>query len=126
MLRGLVEVSVPIYQQGRVSSQVRQSKQTAAQRKREVEEAARSTERFAINAWAELETARAQSESFRAEVRSNEIALEGVRQENAVGARTILDILDAEQEFSTPRSAWCARGATRSSPATPSWRPWAG
>jgi outer membrane protein TolC len=32
-------------------------------------------------------------------VRSNEIALEGVRQENAVGARTILDILDAEQEF---------------------------
>jgi len=99
LVRGLVDASVPIYQQGRVSSQVRQSKQTAAQRKREVEEAARSTERFAINAWAELETARAQSESFRAEVRSNEIALEGVRQENAVGARTILDILDAEQEF---------------------------
>ena len=32
-------------------------------------------------------------------MRSNEIALEGVRQENAVGARTILDILDAEQEL---------------------------
>ena len=32
-------------------------------------------------------------------MRSTEIALEGVRQENAVGARTILDILDAEQEF---------------------------
>jgi outer membrane protein TolC len=32
-------------------------------------------------------------------VRANEIALEGVRQENAVGARTILDILDAEQEL---------------------------
>lgn len=99
LVRGLFEVSVPLYQQGLVSSQVRQSKQTAAQRKREVEEAARSAERFAIDAWAVLETARAQSESFRAEVRSNEIALEGVRQENAVGARTILDILDAEQEF---------------------------
>ena len=58
---------------------------SAVQRKREVEEAARSAERFAIDAWAGLETARAQSESFRAEVRSNEIALEGVRQENAVG-----------------------------------------
>ncbi len=99
LVRGLFEVSVPIYQQGLVSSQVRESKQTAAQRKREVEEAARSVERFAVDAWAGLETARAQSESFRAEVRSNEIALEGVRQENAVGARTILDILDAEQEF---------------------------
>ena len=97
--RGLFEVTVPVYQQGLVSSQVRQSKQISVQRKREVEEAKRSVERFAIDAWAELETARAQSESFRAEVRSNEIALEGVRQENAVGARTILDILDAEQEF---------------------------
>jgi outer membrane protein TolC len=86
--RGLVEVTVPVYQQGLVSSQVRQSKQISVQRKREVEEAARSAERFAIDAWAGLETARAQSESFRAEVRSNEIALEGVRQENAVGARS--------------------------------------
>ena len=32
-------------------------------------------------------------------MRAAEIALEGVRQENAVGARTILDILDAEQEL---------------------------
>ena len=99
LARGLFEVSVPVYQQGLVSSQVRESKQTTVQRKRQVDEATRSAERFAIDAWASLETARAQSESFRAEVRSNEIALEGVRQENAVGARTILDILDAEQEF---------------------------
>jgi TolC family type I secretion outer membrane protein len=97
--RGLFEVTVPVYQQGLVSSQVRESKQTTVQRKRQVDEATRSAERFAIDAWASLQTARAQSESFRAEVRSNEIALEGVRQENAVGARTILDILDAEQEF---------------------------
>jgi len=97
--RGLFEVTVPVYQQGLVSSQVRESKQISAQRKRELDEAVRSAERFAINAWAGLETARAQSESFRAGVRSTGIALEGVRQENAVGARTILDILDAEQEF---------------------------
>ncbi|HEX9770044.1 MAG TPA: TolC family outer membrane protein [Kiloniellales bacterium] len=99
LARGLVEVTVPLYQQGLVSSRVRQSKQTSTQRKREMEQAARSAERLAVNAWADLETARAQSESFRAEVRATEIALEGVRQENAVGARTILDILDAEQEF---------------------------
>ncbi len=98
-VRGAVEATVPIYQQGRVSSQVRQSKQISSQRRSEVERSARGAERRAVDSWTELETARAQSESFRAEVRSTEIALEGVRQENAVGARTILDILDAEQEF---------------------------
>jgi outer membrane protein len=82
-----------------VSSEVRQDKQTSTQRRREVELNARGAERRAIDAWTGLLTARAQSESFRSEVRSSEIALEGVRQENAVGARTILDILDAEQEF---------------------------
>jgi outer membrane protein len=97
--KGALQATVPIYQQGLVSSQVRQDKQISAQRTREVEASSRGAERRAINSWADLETARAQSESFRSEVRSTEIALEGVRQENAVGARTILDILDAEQEF---------------------------
>jgi outer membrane protein len=99
VVKGALAATVPIYQQGRVSSEVRQDKQISAQRAREVEASSRGAERLAINAWAGLETARAQSESFRSEVRSTEIALEGVRQENAVGARTILDILDAEQEF---------------------------
>ena len=44
-------------------------------------------------------TAQAQIRSFESAVASAEIALEGVRQENEVGARTILDILDAEQEL---------------------------
>ena len=42
---------------------------------------------------------RAKIRSFESGVRAAEIALEGVRQENEVGARTILDILDAEQEL---------------------------
>jgi outer membrane protein len=43
-------------------------------------------------------TARAQAEALVAEVSSAEIALEGVEQEALVGARTVLDVLDAEQE----------------------------
>lgn len=99
LARGLLEVTVPVYQRGLVSSQVRQDKQLAAQSRHDVQEALRAAERRAIDAWAVLQTAQAQSRSFRSEVRSTQIALEGVRQENAVGARTILDILDAEQEF---------------------------
>jgi TolC family type I secretion outer membrane protein len=95
----LAEVTIPLYQQGAVSSRVREAKQTSNQRRIEIEEARRRTEQESISAWEGLQTARAQIRSFEAGVRSAEIALEGVRQENEVGARTILDILDAEQEL---------------------------
>ncbi|HMB74957.1 MAG TPA: TolC family outer membrane protein [Kiloniellaceae bacterium] len=94
----LAELSVPFYQQGVVSSQVRQAKQTASQRRIEVDAARVRAREDAIRAWESHQTAKAQIESFKAEVRATEIALEGVRQENLVGSRTILDVLDAEQE----------------------------
>ena len=95
----LAELSVPLYQQGAVSSRVREAKQVSSQRRVEIEEERRNAQQEAVSAWKDLETARAQIASFESGVRSAEIALEGVRQENLVGARTILDILDAEQEL---------------------------
>jgi TolC family type I secretion outer membrane protein len=95
----LAVVTVPLYQQGAVSSRVRESKQVASQRRLLVREAIRQARDDAISAWESLLTARAQIVALQQTVRANEIALEGVRQENAVGARTVLDVLDAEQEL---------------------------
>lgn len=95
----LAKITVPLYQQGAVSSRVREAKQISSQRRLEIDEVRRRQEQEAVSAWRALETARAQTRSFEAGVRSAEIALEGVRQENSVGARTVLDILDAEQEL---------------------------
>ena len=50
-------------------------------------------------AWENLQTAKARIEAFNIEITSSEIALEGVRQEANVGSRTVLDVLDAEQEL---------------------------
>ena len=97
--RILAEVTVPLYQQGAVSSRVREAKQISSQRRIQVEESRRRAEQEAISAWKRLQTARAQIKSLESGVDSAEIALEGVRQENEVGARTVLDILDAEQEL---------------------------
>ena len=97
--RILVELSVPIYQQGAVSSRVREAKQVSSRRRLELLEDRRRIEQETVSAWEGLQTAQAQIVSFESGVRSAEIALEGVRQENLVGARTILDILDAEQEL---------------------------
>jgi TolC family type I secretion outer membrane protein len=95
----LAQVTIPLYQQGAVSSRVREAKQISNQRRIEIDAARRRAGQESISAWEGLQTARAQIRSFETGVRAAEIALEGVRQENEVGARTILDILDAEQEL---------------------------
>jgi TolC family type I secretion outer membrane protein len=94
----LARITIPLYQAGSVDSQVRESKQTAAQRRRQVDEQRRLAEQQATTSWRALETAQAQITSFRAQVESTKTALEGVEQEQSVGLRTVLDVLDAQQE----------------------------
>ena len=90
---------VPLYQSGSVYSRVREAKQVASQRMLELADQLRETERAATDTWENLQGSRASVVSFLEEVRAQEIALEGVREEQRVGARTILDVLDAEQEL---------------------------
>ncbi len=92
-------VSLPLYQSGSVSSRVRAAKQTVGQRRNERNRAVRDAVEEATRGWEALQTARAQIRSFTAEVRATGIALEGVQQEALVGSRTVLDVLDAEQEI---------------------------
>lgn len=94
-----LQLTVPLYQAGGVSSQVRSAKHVAAQRRRELDGAVRDAVETATSAWEALQTTRAQIKSFAAGVRAAAIALEGVEQEASVGSRTILDVLDAEQEL---------------------------
>ena len=95
------QVTIPLYQAGAPDSRVRQSKQVYMQSKRLTDQALRAAEREAVNSWTALQTATAQARSFEEQVRANEIALDGVRQEQEVGARTILDVLDAQQALLT-------------------------
>ncbi len=94
-----LELTVPLYQAGGVSSRVRQARQVAAQRRNELDRAVRDAVERGSRAWEALQTARAQIKSFTSEVRASTIALEGVEQEATVGSRTVLDVLDAEQEL---------------------------
>lgn len=95
----IAQVTIPLYQAGGVTSRVREAKQRVSQRRQDIETQRRAAAQTATISWQALETARAQIESFEAQVRASEIALEGVQQEAAVGSRTVLDILDAEQEL---------------------------
>ena len=93
------ELTVPLYQQGSVSSRVREAVQLAARDRLRIEATRRAAIENAASGFERFAAARASIRSREAEVRATTIALEGVTQEAAVGSRTVLDVLDAEQEL---------------------------
>lgn len=95
----VAQLTVPFYQAGATTSRLRQAKQVVAQRRQQIHESMRSAEEDVASAWSNLQSARAQVRAFEAAVEANEIALRGVREEERAGLRTLLDVLDAEQEL---------------------------
>ena len=95
----LLKVNVPLYQQGAAYASLRESKHTAGQRRLESDQARRTVTESVTQAWENLQSARAQIDSFRTQITAAEVALEGVKRESQVGSRTVLDVLNAEQEL---------------------------
>jgi outer membrane protein len=93
------QVRVPIYEGGEVYSRVREAKQTASQRSLEILDIRRQVRQQVTEAWNLLIAATATIGAARVQVSANRQALEGVQQEMRVGTRTVLDVLDAEQEL---------------------------
>lgn len=98
-------LQVPLYESGAGYAAVRQAREINNQRRLEAAQARRVVVEGVRNAWEALRSTRARIVSDKEAVRANEIALEGVRQEAEVGARTTLDVLDAEQELLNARVA---------------------
>jgi outer membrane protein len=94
-----VSLAVPIYQQGAVYSRLREARQDAAELAFTVDEQRRVAVETASRAWESLQTAKARVVSFNAQIDASVVALEGVQREASVGSRTVLDVLDAEQEL---------------------------
>ena len=90
---------VPLYQGGGEYARVRQNKQTVRQRQDDLEAVFRAVRNEVTSAWQALVTATTRIDSIAAQVRANEIAVEGARQEALVGQRTTLDVLDQEQDL---------------------------
>src|SRR5260370_3220102 len=94
-----LHATVPIYQHGSEWSQVRQAKELVGQRRNELDSARRLAAQTVITFSRQLDASRSRIVSFEAQVKANEVALNGVRQEALVGSRTTLDVLNAEQEL---------------------------
>ncbi len=92
-------VNVPFYQGGGVSARVRQAKETNNQLKKEVEDARLRVHADVIANWGILQSSGPAITSAQSAVDANKIALTGVREEEKVGQRTTLDVLDAVREL---------------------------
>jgi outer membrane protein len=92
-------VNVPFYQGGSVSARTRQAKETNNQLKKEVEDARLRVHADVIAFWGILQSSGPAISSAEAAVAANKIALTGVREEEKVGQRTTLDVLDAQREL---------------------------
>ena len=94
-------LTVPIHEGGEVYARVRQQKHIHVSRLQEIEQARSETEANAVGAWSQLLAFRAQIQSDQSQVSANTTALTGVREEERVGQRTLLDVLNAELELLT-------------------------
>ncbi len=99
------QLTWPLYQAGAQYSRIRQAKQLHSRSRLLVTDAQRQVVQAATNAWEVLVSARATIVASEEQVRANEIAYEGVRQEARVGARTTVEVLNAEQELLDSRVA---------------------
>jgi outer membrane protein len=97
--QAVVSVTIPIYQAGQEYSRLRAQKQTAGQTRAVIDQARRDVEESITAAWEALQTGQARRASYNDQIKAAQVALEGVQRENQVGSRTVLDVLNAEQEL---------------------------
>jgi outer membrane protein len=94
-----VQLTIPLFQGGAPAAKVRQAQAYQSQAIEQATGAERQVIDNARSDYAAWQAAQQVIKSSEVAVDANRLSLQGVRAENSVGNRTILDILNAEQEL---------------------------
>ena len=94
----------PIYSGGALEAAVRKARASRDAQRGSQHVVQSDIIRNVGNAYVQLNVARANRSSFESQVRAATVAFRGVREEAKLGARTTLDVLDAEQELLLART----------------------
>lgn len=95
--------TIPLWQGGRVNSRVRSAKLAREQARFQVQAAERDLRASLATAWFGFIAAELAIDASQSEVDAAEIAFDGAQRELAVGTRTTLEVLDAEQDLLNAR-----------------------
>jgi outer membrane protein len=104
-LYGGLEVRVPIFQGGKEYAEIRRAKALKDQRLAQVEQTSRKVDQEITSGWARWKSALATIDAVERALVANEKAADGVRKEAIGGNRTLLDVLDAQNELLAARVA---------------------
>ncbi|SMY08958.1 TolC family outer membrane protein [Flavimaricola marinus] len=99
-----LSVGGPIYQGGRIASSVRDAMARRDATRASLLITSQQIEQNVYNAYSFLEVSRASRDASEREVRAATVAFQGVREEATLGARTTLDVLNAEQDLLDARA----------------------
>ncbi len=99
-----VTASGPIYQGGLLASQTRQFIARRDAARSDLIVTSQQIEQNLANAYTVIEVSRASRDAFERQVRAASVAFDGIREEATLGARTTLDVLNAEQELLDARA----------------------
>ena len=91
-------ITVPLYQSGAEYADIRAARHTENQYRILTRKIRSDVEAQTIKAWENYTSTKAQIKSIKSQIKASKIALDGVIREAKVGSRTVLDVLDAEQE----------------------------
>ncbi|MBJ3774762.1 TolC family outer membrane protein [Acuticoccus mangrovi] len=94
-----LNVSIPIYQGGRVSAQVRQAKEDLGTSRIQVDLTRDQVRQNTVASWAAYQASVRSIFAARTGVFAAQLALDGVVEEQRVGQRTTLDVLDAQRDL---------------------------
>ncbi|MBP6950722.1 MAG: TolC family outer membrane protein [Alphaproteobacteria bacterium] len=95
----LATVNVPLYSKGIPNSQIRQAYQIVAQQKVKLVGAQRQAVADVTSAWDNLIAARDSVKGFMAQVKAQELAVEGAVEEVNVGTKSIIDVLFLQEDL---------------------------
>lgn len=93
-----LNLTIPLYQGGRTSAQVRQNKESLGQARIEVDVARDQVRRAVTQAWTQYVASQQMVSANRELVSAAQLALNGVTEERNVGQRTTLDVLNAQAD----------------------------
>ena len=94
-----VRMKMPLYRGGDLRSRVRQTRARETGASYEVTDSRRRTRADVIDAWKQLQAARARIGAARQQVQAAREALKGVKIEVSVGERALFEVLDAQREL---------------------------
>ena len=99
-----ITMNQTIYAGGQVSSILRQAMAQKDQQRAGLQQAVVLIDQAVGQAWANIAVSRASIVAGDEQIRAAQVAFDGVREEAALGARTTLDVLDAEQNLLDARA----------------------